>query len=111
MSIQGLNTNGHKDVRTMKVLVVADVVQPQLYNCSVKDWLPPVDLIISCGDLAPFYLDFLMSTLSVPLIHVVGNHCYVPHDPITKRCVTDAYMGAYNLNGRVVEFNGLILAG
>lgn len=103
--------NGAEDIRTMKILVVADVVQPQLYNCSVTDWLPKVDFIISCGDLAPFYLDFLMSTLSVPLLHVKGNHCYVPHDPITKRCGPDAYQGAYDLNGRVVEVGSLIIAG
>lgn len=111
MVSEEVNGNGANDVRKIKILAVADVVQPQLYNCSVTDWLPKVDLIISCGDLAPFYLDFLMSTLGVPLVHVIGNHCYVAHDPITKRCPPDAYQGAYDLNGRVVEFKGLILAG
>lgn len=95
----------------MRVLAVADEVQPQLYNCSVTDWIPHIDLIISCGDLAPFYLDFLMSTLMAPLIHVIGNHCYVAHDPVTKKCDPDAYQGAYNLNGRVIEVNGMIIAG
>lgn len=107
--------NGHQNndhsPESLTILAVADVVQPQLYSCSLQEWLPPVDLIISCGDLAPFYLDFLVSMINVPLIHVIGNHCYVAHDPVTKRCAPDAYQGAYDLNGRVVEYKGLILAG
>lgn len=95
----------------LTILVVADVVQPQLYNCTVTEWLPKIDLIVSCGDLAPFYIDFLMTIVNAPLVHVIGNHCYVPHDPVSGKCPADAYQGAYDLNGRVVEFKGLILAG
>src|SRR6476660_5975018 len=63
----------------IRLLAVSDVVEPQLYNNSVKDWIGPVDVLISCGDLPPYYLDFLASSLDVPLYHVLGNHCYVPH--------------------------------
>jgi hypothetical protein len=96
---------------TMRLLCVADVVEPQLYNNSVKKWMGPVDMIISCGDLPPFYLDFLASTLDAPLFHVLGNHCYLPHDPVTGRCAPEAFLGATNLDGRVVQYNGLIIAG
>jgi hypothetical protein len=97
--------------KTLRVLAVADQVEPQLYNGSVADWLGPIDLIISCGDLPPAYLDFLMSTLNAPLVHVKGNHCHAPHDPITGRCDPAAYQGAYDLNGVVAEYEGLLLAG
>lgn len=70
-----------------------------------------MDLLISCGDLPPYYLDFLFSTFNVPLLHVLGNHCYVPHDPETKQCSPAAYPGVVNLNGRIVEQDGLLLAG
>src|SRR5207302_1206847 len=103
--------NGSQAPQTMRVLAVSDVVEPQLYNSAVKEWLGPVDLVISCGDLPPEYLDFLASALNVPLAHVIGNHCCLPHDPVTKRCDPSAYLGAFNLNGRVADFNGLILAG
>jgi Icc-related predicted phosphoesterase len=96
---------------TMRLLCVSDVVEPQLYNNSVKDWIGPVDLLISCGDLPPYYLDFLASTLGAPLVHVLGNHCYLPHDPVTRQCSPDAYMGAFNLDGRVAQCNGLLVAG
>ena len=85
---------------TLRVLAVSDHVQPQLYHNSVAEWLGQVDLVISCGDLPSYYLDFLMSTLDVPLLHVIGNHCYVPHDA-GKRCDPDAYPGARNLHRRV----------
>ena len=63
---------------TLRVLAVADHVEPQLYDNGVADWLGPVDVIISCGDLPPYYLDFLVSTLGAPLFHVLGNHCFLP---------------------------------
>jgi hypothetical protein len=97
--------------QTLRVFAVADHIEPQIYNNDLADWLGPVDLIISCGDLPPYYLDFLVSTLGAPMFHVLGNHCYVPHDPITKQCSPAAYPGAQNLNGRLVEYNGLLMAG
>jgi uncharacterized protein len=96
--------------RSLKILAVSDVVQPQLYNNGVKDWIGKVDLLVSCGDLPPGYLDFLISTLNVQMVHVLGNHCWVSHEH-GKPCSPDDYPGAYDLNERVVEYRGLILAG
>lgn len=95
----------------MRILAFADQVEPQLYNKSVTRWVGPVDLLISCGDLPPYYLEYLFSSFNVPMLHVLGNHCYVPHDPVTGQCPPGAYPGVVNLNGRVVEHNGLIMAG
>jgi len=116
MRLQDVNINKveSKEVespKSLRVLAVSDLVEPQLYNNSVKEWLGPVDLIVSCGDLPPGYLDFLMTTLSVPLLHVLGNHCFHGNDPYEGDCSTDQYLGAFDLNGRVAERNGLILAG
>src|SRR3954454_14022271 len=104
-----LNNNGKslQSSETLRVLAIADVVEPQLYSNGVADWLGPVDLIISCGDLPPYYLDFLVSNLRAPMFHVLGNHCYAPHDSVTKQCSPAAYSGAQNLNGRVDEYMGL----
>ena len=95
----------------LRVLAVSDVVQPQLYNNDVLSWLPPVDLLISCGDLPPYYLDFLVSKLDVPMFHVIGNHCYLAHDPATGRHAPTAYPGLRDLNGRLIEHDGLLLGG
>ncbi len=96
---------GREKQDTLRVLVVADLVEPQLYNCGIADWLAPVDLVISCGDLPPHYLDFLITVLGAPMVHVLGNHCYVPHDPLTNQCSPNDYPGVYNLAGRVACFN------
>jgi Icc-related predicted phosphoesterase len=98
-------------MENLRVLAVSDVVQPQLYNNDVLSWLPDVDLIISCGDLPPYYLDFLVSKLDVPMFHVIGNHCYVAHDPVTKKHAPTEYPGLRDLNGRLAEHNGLLMGG
>jgi uncharacterized protein len=95
----------------MRILAFADQVEPQLYSNNVVKWLGPVDLLISCGDLPAYYIEFLFSTFNVPVMHVLGNHCYVAHDPVTKKCSPSAYPGVINLNGRVVEHDGLSIAG
>jgi hypothetical protein len=111
MSSHIVNNNGLESLRELRVLAVADMVSPQLYHCDVNDWLGPVDLLVSCGDLPPDYLDFLMSMIGVPMVHVLGNHCYVPHDPVTGRCSSDAYLGVFNLHGKLADYRGLLMAG
>lgn len=98
-------------MENLRVLAVSDVVQSRLYNNDVLSWLPKIDLIISCGDLPPYYLEFLVSTLDVPMFHVCGNHCYLPHDIATKRHSSSAYPGLFDLNGRLTEYKGLLLGG
>jgi uncharacterized protein len=61
-----------------------------------------VELIISCGDMPPVYLDFITSVLNVPLFYVRGNHDdnYPASPP-----------GGENLHGQVVNYRGLTFAG
>lgn len=58
----------------MKILTVSDRVVPMLYNDSHAESFPGVNLILSCGDLPPEYLSFLVRTFNVPLFYVQGNH-------------------------------------
>ena len=58
----------------MKVLVVSDVVNRRLYSPYIKDFAGNVELIISCGDLPAYYLDYIVSSLCKPLIYICGNH-------------------------------------
>ncbi len=98
-------------MENLRVLAVSDVVQPRLYNNSITSWLPHIDLLISCGDLPPYYLDFLVSKINVPMFHVIGNHCYVTHDAVSNRCSPADYPGLRNLNGRLTEYMGLLMGG
>ncbi|MGH2354223.1 MAG: metallophosphoesterase family protein [Chloroflexota bacterium] len=58
------------------MLVVADVEDRALYQHFDPDrWARAgIELIVSCGDLRPGYLDFLVSSFNVPCFYVRGNH-------------------------------------
>lgn len=58
----------------MKILALADEESPSLWDYYDKSKFKGVDLIISCGDLAPDYLSFLTTMTSIPVLYVHGNH-------------------------------------
>lgn len=58
----------------MQILVVADKESPYYWDFYEKGKLDDIDLIISCGDLAPSYLEFLVTFSNVPVLYVHGNH-------------------------------------
>lgn len=58
----------------MKILAIADEESKYLWDHFEKSKLEGVDLIISCGDLDPRYLSFLVTLSSVPVLYVHGNH-------------------------------------
>lgn len=60
----------------MKILIVADTVDPLLYDHFRRDRFPDIDLILSAGDLPAWYLSYLMSVFNAPLYYVRGNHDY-----------------------------------
>ncbi len=95
-----------------RILAVSDIVEPQLYSPRVTEWLGPIDMIISCGDLPASYLDFLITALAAPCYHVIGNHCGAPHGASgSEHCPAEAYPGALDIHGRTVRAKGLLLAG
>lgn len=58
----------------MKILVIADHESKGLWDYFDKSKLEGIDLIISCGDLDPRYLSFLVTFTEAPLLYVHGNH-------------------------------------
>jgi Icc-related predicted phosphoesterase len=104
-----------------RVLVVADETAEALWHPQVKTFEP--DLVVSCGDLPFEYLEYLVSTLNVPLVFVPGNH-----DPEVSHGKGDALepgsftweahhggdtrpRGCTNIDGRTVEVAGMRVAG
>ncbi len=87
----------------MKILCVSDIEMPQLHNAvNLRRQYNDIDVIISCGDLSPGYLDFITSITSVPMFYVRGNHDEAyDHEP----------PGGINLHQQVVEYNGITMAG
>lgn len=58
----------------IRILAISDVELGQLYNASVKDRYTDIDLVLSLGDLPMYYLDYISSTMNLPLYYVLGNH-------------------------------------
>ena len=58
----------------MRILAVSDEVIPWMYSPAIKDRVGDVDLVISCGDLPIYYLEFIASSLDRPCVYVRGNH-------------------------------------
>ncbi len=87
----------------VKILCVSDTEMPQLHNAvNLRRQYSDVDMIISCGDMRPHYLDFITSIIGAPLYYVRGNHdeIYDEEPP-----------GGIDLHGQVMEYGGLIMAG
>ena len=101
----------------MRILAVADEVDEAMYG----DRLPELraDLVLSCGDLPYDYLEYLVSRLDVPLLYVPGNHdsslkapdmTWMPlRSELTMPQLGPA--GCESIDGRVVEVEGLRIAG
>ena len=87
----------------MKILCVSDIEAPQLHSAvNLRRQYSDIDLIVSCGDMPPGYLDFISTIISVPMFYVRGNH-----DEIYQ----DDPPGGIDLHGKVVKYKGLTLAG
>ena len=75
----------------MKILVIADEVSKAYYDYFDKTLLEDIDLILSCGDLPPEYLSFLVTFAHCPLLYVRGNHDvkYEKRPPEGCVCIDD----------------------
>ena len=87
----------------LKILTVSDFIDESLTQRVENKTLEPVDLIISCGDLAPEYLSFLRDRLDKPLFYVKGNHDirYSPSNPV----------GCKNIHAKLIQFKSLKIMG
>ncbi len=94
----------------MRILAVSDLVVDSLYSSNVRHTMAGVDCILSCGDLPFYYLDFLVSMLDVPLFFVYGNHD-TGFEYTSSGQIVHGVAGGENLDGRVINYRGLLLAG
>jgi len=94
----------------MKLLAVSDQVVDSLYSPNVRDRFGDIDLILSCGDLPYYYLEFLTTILNRPLYYVHGNHdtSVVYTDRGQQTMVP---RGCEPLDGKAAVCRGLIMAG
>jgi Icc-related predicted phosphoesterase len=87
----------------VKILVLADIESKYLWDFFEKKKLSGIDLILSAGDLAPEYLEFLATYSVAPVLYVHGNHDgkYEEKPPLGCICVDDD----------IYEYNGIKIMG
>jgi uncharacterized protein len=93
----------------MRFLTVSDEVVPAIYSLSIKDRFPDIQTVLGCGDLPPYYLEFIVTMLGIPCFYVQGNHDGVEHSEDGEDL--NEPRGCVSLEGRCVEHAGLLLAG
>lgn len=87
----------------LNILAIADAVSAQLYDHFQPERWRDVDLVLSAGDLPPEYLDFLCTTLGVPVFYVRGNH--------DGAYPASRFEGYVNVHGTIAEYRGIRIAG
>jgi Icc-related predicted phosphoesterase len=96
----------------MRILSISDTVEPVLYGPFIKERVGAVDLILACGDLPVYYLEYIVSLLNAPLYYVHGNHDKpIRYDATLEDSGGGSFTWGNDLHGRTVNFRGLLLAG
>ena len=95
--------------RDVRILAICDDIDPRLYGPGIVERRGKVDLILSCGDLPPYYLDYVACMLQAPIYGVHGNHDgeFLRRKDGEER----ADWGMEELHGRVVHEQGLLIGG
>ncbi len=92
----------------VRILAISDVVSREVYDERIRARFGNVNLVLSCGDLPYYYLEYIVSMLNIPLLYVHGNH----DRPLqTERGVITSPRGCISVDGRVVKINGLLIGG
>lgn len=87
----------------MKILIIADEVSKAYYDFFRQELLDGIDLILSCGDLPPEYLSFLVTFAHCPLLYVRGNHDAKYDDTPPEGCLC--------IEDRIYTYKGLRILG
>jgi hypothetical protein len=107
----------------VKILAVADHIDPLVYSGGIKDRFGDVDLILGAGDLPLSYYDFIASTLNRPLIFIFGNHNLrhlgsfrksadpFHNPPHEARSLGPERPGGLYVDRRILEIKGVLIAG
>ena len=83
----------------MRILAVSDEESRTLLAKARSGALPTIDLLVSCGDLHPSYLEELADAVNALLVYVRGNHTY--GEMTCGICI----------EGKVFRYHGIRIAG
>jgi len=94
----------------MKILALSDVELNYIYSPAVANRFRDVQVVISCGDLPHFYLEYVISMLDIPLYFVHGNH--TGHEEQGSGILRSEPWGGKNLHLQALrDESGILLAG
>ncbi len=93
----------------MKILALSDRTVEAVYSPRIALLYSDVDLVVGCGDLPYYYLEYIATKLKAPVVYVPGNHDG-PQYTASGRTIAYAE-GCILVDGRVQEVNGLLIAG
>ncbi len=93
----------------MKILALSDHVVRGIYSPNVRDQYGNVDLVIGCGDLPYYYLEYIATVLTSRVIYVFGNHDKTQY--MSDGRIIDRAEGCVDIDGRAFDHDGLLLAG
>lgn len=93
----------------MRILALSDRVVEAVYSPQIVRLYGDVDLVVGCGDLPYYYLEYIATKLRAPVVYVHGNH---DGPQYTASGRTLAYAeGCIAVDGRVQKVNGVLVAG
>ncbi len=94
----------------MKILAISDKVVDSIYSLTISQRFPDIKLVLGCGDLPYYYMEFIISMLNVPLLYVHGNHDPEKEYSHSGQILTGP-SGGFNMDGIVTNVNGFTIAG
>lgn len=96
-------------METLKALTLSDIVLDWIYSPHIRERFPALDLVVGCGDLPYYYLEYIVSALDVDLFYVRGNHARVVE--YGEGGPRSGPHGAIDLHRKVINYRGLLMAG
>jgi Icc-related predicted phosphoesterase len=94
----------------MRILAISDKIDPLLYSPAIKRVVGPVDLVLSCGDLPLYYIDYVTSMLHTCCYLVQGNHASGAEFQAASE-FGPRRINPMDIHRRVVMESGLLIAG
>lgn len=95
--------------QAIQVLAISDHVEELIYSSNIAKRFARSELALSCGDLPPAYLEYIVSGLNIPLFGVRGNHDHTR--AFTEAPAGTLGPGTIDLHARSVYTQGLLIAG
>jgi Icc-related predicted phosphoesterase len=92
-----------------KILTLSDKLVGFIYSPKIRELFSDVDLVVGCGDLPYYYLEYIINKLDVPLYYVRGNHAY-PVEYSETGSHSEPH-GGEDLHRRVKKYKGILMAG